>query len=241
MILQAENISVGYKSGKKEAVLLKGINLQVEASSLIALLGANGSGKSTLLRTLCGLQNKMNGSLQIGGTEVSKFNPLEWSRHVAVVMTAVPDLGLLDVYALVALGRMPYTGLSGQLSAEDHKAIENAIVQCGIEKFAWKKVSELSDGERQRVMIARALAQETPLILLDEPTAFLDFSSRKQMMQLLRESVNGKPRSIVLSTHETELALQWCSKFWIIGSGGNFFSCTDASEARTIIEREFSI
>ncbi len=212
MILQSHELEVGY--GRR--TLLNRLTLSVPPGKVIALLGVNGSGKSTLLRTLSGLQPVLGGELEIGGSKASHLSASGWAKKVSIVLTERTDTANLDVYSLVALGRIPYTGRPGVLRSEDHLRVALALQQTGMSGYAQRLVKSLSDGERQRVMIARALAQETPLVVLDEPTAFLDVVNRRKVMQLLRELAASHTCSFLLSTHEMNLALEYADNWWII-------------------------
>ena len=170
-VLSISNLSTGYR-GK---VVAKGLTAQLLPASLTALVGPNGAGKSTLLRTLAALQPALAGEVRWQGRALAEYNASELARLVAVVLTARTESESLTVEDVVALGRLPYTGLSGRLTSADRALVEDAMAQMGVGNWRKRRVQTLSDGERQRVMIAKALAQQTPVIMLDEPTAFLDF------------------------------------------------------------------
>jgi iron complex transport system ATP-binding protein len=235
MILQTQHMDVGY--GK--CVLLPALRLSVDKGEIVVLLGKNGSGKSTLMRTLCGLQAPLSGTLKIDQEDAQRFSAMEWSTRVALVHTRVDDTGFLDVFSLVALGRMPYTGMMGNLSSLDLSKVENALQRCHALHLQNRIFAQLSDGEKQRVLIARAIAQDTPLVIMDEPTAFLDFQARQQMHQLLSDLVKETQKSIIISTHEIELALKMGSLFWIIGDKGIVFQERDPQKAREILHQSF--
>ncbi|MDL2265013.1 ABC transporter ATP-binding protein [Parabacteroides sp. OttesenSCG-928-G21] len=215
-VIQTEGLAIGYplkRGGKK--VLHEGLNLQLYAGEVTCLLGLNGAGKSTLLRTLCGFQRPMGGSVELSGRPLSSFSQHDFALTVGVVFTEKTNAGGITVYELVSLGRHPYTGFFGQLKAHDRVAIEQSIEAVGIAHKAGNYVSELSDGERQKAMIAKALAQECPIILLDEPTAFLDISSRIETMVLLRKLAVEQRKAILLSTHDLDLAIQMGDCLWL--------------------------
>lgn len=241
MIVQTKSLYVGYAHASGDCSLLEDLNLSIGESEIIALLGANGSGKSTLLRSLAGMQSILAGQLFINGKDTRTFSGEEWSRNVGMVLARTPDTGSLDVYGLIALGRIPYTGLFGRLKEDDHRIIAEVMEQMDLSDYAWRKVAELSDGERQRVMIARALAQQTPLVVLDEPTAFLDLSMRRKMAAKLRELAKEQKHSFVLSTHEIDLALNSATRFWIIGRDRAFYDIQSSVEAEAIIQSEFGV
>ena len=179
-------------------------------------MGANGVGKSTLLRTLAAFQPKLDGEVLIEGQEITTFSDKELSRLIGVVLTEKPDIKNMSVRELVALGRSPYTGFWGTLHEEDWQMVDEAIRAVKIELLRDRMIHTLSDGERQKVMIAKALAQQTPVIYLDEPTAFLDFPSKVEMMQLLRQLAQTQQKTIFLSTHDFELALQVADTLWLM-------------------------
>ena len=190
---------------------------------MTCLLGANGVGKSTLLRTLSAFQPKLGGEIVIRSLEsadrsqeIETFSDKELSRIIGVVLTEKPDIKNMTVRELVALGRSPYTGFWGTLHEEDWQVVEEAIDAVRIGSLRERMVHTLSDGERQKVMIAKALAQQTPVIFLDEPTAFLDFPSKVEMMQLLRRLAIEAQKTIFLSTHDFELALQVADRLWLM-------------------------
>jgi len=187
---------------------------------LTCLLGPNGIGKSTLLRTLSAFQPKLGGSVGINGREISDYNDKELSRLIGVVLTEKPDVQQMTVRELVELGRSPYTGFWGTLDDDDRQVVSHSLRLVGIERLAPRLVHTLSDGERQKVMIAKALAQQTPVIYLDEPTAFLDFPSKVEMMQLLARLAREEQKTIFLSTHDVELALQLADQLWLMQPGG---------------------
>ena len=177
-------------------------------------------GKSTLLRTLSAFQPKLDGEVLIKGKEITTFNDKELSRLIGVVLTEKPDIKNMSVRELVALGRSPYTGFWGTLHEDDWQVVDEAIRSVRIEPLRERMIHTLSDGERQKVMIAKALAQQTPVIFLDEPTAFLDFPSKVEMMQLLRRLAREQQKTIFLSTHDFELALQVADTLWLMEPQG---------------------
>ena len=183
IVIQGKDLSIGYRTGKKEKIVHQHLNFQLHAGELTCLLGANGAGKSTLLRTLSASQPSLAGELHILNKPVSEYTEKERSRTIGVVLTDKTFTGGLSVYELVALGRQPHTGFFGRLTKEDRRIVEEAMENVGIAHKAKNYTAELSDGERQKVMIAKALVQECPLILLDEPTAFLDVVSRIEIMR----------------------------------------------------------
>ena len=216
IVVEGENLTIGYQVGKKRTEVHAGLNFQLFRGELTCLLGANGAGKSTLLRTLAAAQPSLSGGLRLLGRDLSDYSERELSRTIGVVLTDRTQAGGLTVYELVALGRQPYTGFFGRLNKEDKRLVEHALQAVEIAHKARCYMAELSDGERQKVMIAKALAQETPVIYLDEPTAFLDFPSKVEMMQLLHQLSRQTDKTIFLSTHDLELALQIADKIWLM-------------------------
>lgn len=219
--LDAVGLCVGYPvKGGLDRRVAKNLNLKLVPGEFVCLLGPNGVGKSTLIRTLAGLQKPLSGSIRIAGTEVAEMSPKDKARAVSVVLTDSLPHGMFDAYSVVALGRHPHTGWNGALRELDRARINWALGAVGAESLAGRQVSELSDGERQKVMIARALAQETSLILLDEPTAFLDLPRRVELMRTLRDLARREGLSILLSTHDLDLALRSADKLWLLSEGG---------------------
>ena len=211
-----KELSIGYHTKNGTRVVAEGINAAIQSGELTCLLGANGVGKSTLLRTLSAFQPALFGEIIIRSQEISAYTDKELSRLIGVVLTEKPDIRNMTVRELVALGRSPYTGFWGTLHEADWQVVDEAINAVRISKLRERMVHTLSDGERQKVMIAKALAQQTPVIFLDEPTAFLDFPSKVEMMQLLRRLAKEEQKTIFLSTHDFELALQVADKLWLM-------------------------
>ena len=214
--IHIENLSIGYLGKTDVKVVADRINAGINCGELTCLLGANGVGKSTLLRTLSAFQPKLGGKIEIVGKEIDAYTDKELSTVISVVLTEKCDIRNMTVHELVGLGRSPYTGFWGTLRGEDKEVVERSIALVKIQNLAHRMVHTLSDGERQKVMIAKALAQETPVIFLDEPTAFLDFPSKVEMMQLLHRLSRQTNKTIFLSTHDLELALQIADKIWLM-------------------------
>jgi len=213
-VLESRNLSIGYRQPDME--LAKGLNLRLERGRLTALLGPNGAGKSTLLRTLAGMQKPLSGQVWLSGDDVGQMKASEIARRLSVVLTEAPNPGWMNGLALVALGRHPYTDWLGRLSPTDKAVVRWALAAVDAEDIAQRPVIELSDGQRQKLMIARALAQETDVMLLDEPTAFLDLPRRVEIMQLLKNLAHQTQRAILLSTHDLDLALRSCDSLWLM-------------------------
>ena len=214
-ILETQELTIGYKTPIHE-----NLNLELLAGELVCLIGPNGAGKSTLIRTIAGMKKPLSGQALLMGAEVQKLDSRSLAQKLSLVLTERAEVGLLTGYALVSLGRHPYTDWAGNLSQTDEKVIRWAVDAVGAQEIAPRYVGELSDGERQKLMIARALAQEPALMILDEPTAFLDLPRRVEMMQLLRRLAHETGRAILLSTHDLDLALRNADKIWLLPKGG---------------------
>ena len=219
-----EDLAIGYMAkGQEKRTVAEGINAAIRRGELTCLLGANGIGKSTLLRTLSAFQPKTGGSIRINcwphdeqGKEITELTDKQLSKTIGVVLTERPDVRNMTGRELVALGRSPYTGFWGMLKEEDWQEGDCAMEGVGIGGLKERMIHTLSDGERQKVMIAKALAQQTPIILLDEPTAFLDFPSKVEMMMTLKSIVRDGGKTVLLSTHDFELALQVADRIWLM-------------------------
>ncbi|MGQ1787569.1 MULTISPECIES: ABC transporter ATP-binding protein [unclassified Saccharicrinis] len=217
MFLGTENLAVGYD--KHADPLHRNINVSVKAGQFICLLGPNGAGKSTLIKTLSGFLKPLDGQVWYGKDKIENLSEAHRAKRVSVVLTDRIDVQNLSVFELVALGRTPYTGFFGKLMKQDVELVLHAIEEVGLKGYAQKHMDKMSDGERQKAMIAKALVQETPFIILDEPTAFLDLPAKIEIMQLLRRLSRKKNRGILLSTHDLEMALQIADKIWLLGQG----------------------
>lgn len=235
------DLTTGYYTKKGIVEVSQHLTASLQTNQLTCLLGPNGAGKSTLLRTLCGFQPQLNGSVQIMGRELESYNKSELSKLVSVVLTDNSGIREMTAWDMVGMGRSPYTGFWGRLSHHDKQVIAESMSLVGIEWLKDRKMHTLSDGECQKVMIAKALAQETPIIILDEPTAFLDYPSKIQMMLLLKELARSLQKTIFLSTHDLEHALQIADCIWLLdkekgfASGTPYDLCKDGS-----IDRYFS-
>lgn len=240
--IQLKNLSIGYrnKSGVKEVTT--NINASLNSGELTCLIGPNGTGKSTLLKTLCAFLPKLGGEIIIDGNPLESYSDKEFSKKIGVVLTHRPQIQNMTVEELVSLGRSPYTGFWGKLEKEDREIISNAITQIGIEPLKERMIQTLSDGERQKVMIAKAIAQQTPIICLDEPTAFLDFPSKIETMQLLKRLCRESKKTIFLSTHDLELTLQIADRIWLMQKGSLFVGTpkelAESGNLSAFIERE---
>ena len=214
--VKLKNLTIGYMARKNRKVVAEGINASLENARMTCLIGPNGVGKSTLLRTLSAFQPPLDGQVFIHDKDLALLREKQLAKLIGVVLTARPDVQNMTVEDMVGLGRSPYTGFWGGLSAEDHAIVDEAITLVGIDNLKGRMVQNLSDGERQKVMIAKALAQQTPVIFLDEPTAFLDYPSKVEMMQKLHQLSRTADKTIFLSTHDLELALQIADTVWLM-------------------------
>lgn len=214
--LRAENLSVGYKTKATTLTIADNINFELETGSLTALVGANGIGKSTLIRSLTGMQKSLSGELFIQGKPLKSYSPLQFAQIVSVVLTELPASKNLSVRELISLGRQPYTNWLGSLTQKDNEAIEFALSITETSNLSDKKCYELSDGQMQRVVIARALAQDTSIIILDEPTTHLDIYHRAYIFKLMKKLTTDFQKSILFSTHEIDLAIELSDKILLM-------------------------
>jgi iron complex transport system ATP-binding protein len=222
-VLEAIDLSVGYRSGRRRTTtVLPHVSAALHAGELACLLGPNGAGKSTLLRTLIGGQPVLGGSVRLAGTDIGAMSPRSRARHLSVVLTDRIEVGLLTARTLVELGRAPRIGWFAALGVADHDVVDWALDATGASALAARQVHELSDGERQRVMIARALAQEPDVLVLDEPTAFLDLTRRVELIAVLRRLTATTGLAVLMSTHELELALRTADAVWLVHPDGGF-------------------
>lgn len=220
-VIKTIDLSVGYRLKNNTAKIVgASLNLELHKGEMVCLLGPNGAGKSTLMKTLSGLQPALTGSVEISGVPLSSIDANALARQLSLVLTERIEVGNLSVQEVVSLGRIPYTGWLGKLSETDKEQVEWALEATETSVFRLQKMNNLSDGERQKVMLARALAQDTDLILLDEPTAHLDLPSRVEIMQLLHNLARRHQKAILLSTHELDLALQAADRLWLMKKNG---------------------
>ena len=234
-------LAIGYQTKKGAKVVADNLNASISRGELTCLLGRNGIGKSTLLRTLSGFQPKLSGSITIAGRELDSYTDRELARMVGVVLTERPNIEQMTVREMVSLGRSPYTGFWGRLNAADERITDEALRLVDIASLSHRLVQTLSDGERQKVMIAKALAQQTPVVFLDEPTAFLDYPSKVEMLLLLRRISREAQKTVFLSTHDLELALQVADRLWLMEPGclhlGTPRQLADNGVLSTFVER----
>lgn len=218
-ILVGKNLTLGYRKGKLSNVVAEEISFSLEKGKLTCLLGPNGVGKSTLLKAIMGHNKPLGGSLVFAGKKLEDYSPNMLAKKIAVVLTDKVSTGNLTVAQLVALGRIPHTGWMGSLSETDRKKVEQAIESTHIGYLRDRRLSELSDGQLQKVMLARALAQDGEVLILDEPTAHLDLINRFEIMQLLRTIAVQQNKAILVVTHDLEIAIETSDQFWIIQCG----------------------
>ncbi|MDR1878187.1 MAG: ABC transporter ATP-binding protein [Bacteroidales bacterium] len=216
MLLETQNLSIGYG----RLIVQQNLNLSVSAGNLICLIGTNGSGKSTLLRTLAGLQKPLKGTVLVQDSIVSRLSQHERALIFSLVLTDFINEENMTVFDIVSLGRFPYTNWLGDLSSKDREIIQEAIGQVNLTRKECCYLREISDGEKQRAIIAKALTQDTPLVLLDEPTAYLDLPNRIEIMLLLRRLSLDTGKTFILSTHELDLAMQMSDRIWLMHSDG---------------------
>ena len=249
-ILTLCNLSIGYK----EKRVAERLNASLKTGALTCLVGRNGTGKSTLLRTVAAIQPPLAGEISLCGKSITSFNRQQLARELTVVRTGRPEIYLMKVYDVVALGRTPYTNIWGTLTADDHRIVSECIRKVGIENLSERAIGSLSDGECQKVMIAKALAQQTRIILLDEPTAFLDYPSKVETMTIMKELVKeGKSvegdygandscygTAALMSTHDMELALRLADYLWLMTSSHELLCGTPEELHYNLIEEKLS-
>ena len=223
ILLKIDNLTTGYSlSRSKKVVLHQGINCEVGKGELIAMLGPNGAGKSTLLKTLLGIIPALDGNINYSGKNINQISKKEIATLVAVVLTDKIEDRYLTSYDIVGTGRYPYGSFTGKLTNTDKEKINNAFNLVGAGDLANRFFYSLSDGEKQKVLLARAIAQDTPLIFLDEPTAFIDSPGKVIIMELLNQLVKVHNKTVLLTTHDTELALENATSLWLLGKENYF-------------------
>jgi iron complex transport system ATP-binding protein len=215
-ILTLDSLKIGYNSGKNENILLPPLNASADSGELIAVIGRNGIGKSTLLRTLTGLQRPLGGEIRYDGKNIIDYSRTELAHMVGYISTEIIRVSNMSVYDLVSLGRFPHTNWMGKIGIKDHEVISSALEKTSMEQFGTKFISELSDGERQKAMIARILAQDTRIMVMDEPTAFLDVASKYEILHLMHNLSGTGDKTIIFSTHDFQMAVNQADKIWLI-------------------------
>ena len=219
-LLKTSNLTIGFPPDK---VLMEAVNVELQQGKLIGIIGQNGVGKSTFIRTICGLHAPLNGEILLNNQAIQSYNQKEIAKKIALVLTTKPSSLNLSVLELVSLGRHPHSNWLGLLNGEDKDRIDDAITKMEINYIATKKLFELSDGQLQKTMIARALAQDTDLIILDEPTSHLDLKNKIEVLELLKKiAEDGK--GILMSTHEIQLSSQVCTEYWCFDFGRSMAS-----------------
>jgi iron complex transport system ATP-binding protein len=215
-ILNLDSLKIGYQSGRSKKVLFPPITLSAGRGELIAVIGRNGIGKSTLLRTLTGLQQPLGGEIFYYGKTISGYSRMELAQKVGFISTEIVKVSNMRVYDLVALGRFPHTNWIGRIESEDRYKIDDALAKTSMQPFSMKFVSRLSDGERQKVMIARLLAQDASIMIMDEPTAFIDIAGKYEILQLMHTLTHKSDKTIIFSTHDLQMAINQSDKIWLI-------------------------
>jgi iron complex transport system ATP-binding protein len=228
-MLRAKNLSIGYETRQP---VFEEINFSVQPGDFVALLGVNGIGKSTLLRTISGLQKQVSGSITLNDIETNLLSAGEKAKLLSVVLTEKVLIEQISVRQFVALGRAPYTNWMGRLSEADTQELNKVIELMKMQALQRRPFGKLSDGEKQKAMIARALCQQTPVIILDEPTAFLDFRNKREILELLASISSEMNKIVILSTHDIEASLNYCNKFWIMTEGKEFMEIAKSGNYR---------
>ena len=234
-MIQLKDLTLGYE----QRTLLEKVSAHITGGQLVALLGRNGTGKSTLLRAVMGLEKPQNGEIILHGNNIASLKPEELARNISFVTTDKVRIANLRCRDVVALGRAPYTNWLGQLQGVDKEKVDNAMHLVGMDSYAEKTMDKMSDGECQRIMIARALAQDTPVILLDEPTAFLDLPNRYELCLLLRKLTQKEGKCILFSTHDLDIALSLCDTIMLIDNPQLYSLPTNEMITSGHIERLF--
>jgi len=220
-LLNIKGLETGFRLKRGKTISLhKDLNFEVSGGQFITVLGPNGAGKSTLLKTILGYQKALSGEIYYGDDLLETLTVKVLSKKTAVVLTDKPDETFLTVHDIVATGRYPYTGMTSRLSETDLSAVKEALGMVGMETFTARYFNLLSDGEKQKVMIARAVAQHTPLIILDEPVAFVDAPSRVEIMELLLKLSHQHGKGILMATHDLEAAVRFSDRLWLLGNHG---------------------
>ncbi|WP_363331574.1 ABC transporter ATP-binding protein [Flavobacterium sp. BFFFF1] len=218
-LIVTEDLCIGYTNKKQPVAIASAVNITLNKGTLTALVGANGIGKSTLLRTLTGIQQPLSGNITLSGRPLTQFEPLALAKQISVVLTEKLPPGNLTIYEIIALGRQPYTNWLGKMSPEDLDKVNEAITLTGVQELLSKKHYEASDGQLQNAMIARALAQDTPIIILDEPTTHLDLPHKLKLFALLKKLAADKGKCVLFSTHDIDLAAEISDEMIVMSEG----------------------
>jgi iron complex transport system ATP-binding protein len=231
------NVSLGYKKNGVDVSVLKELNLSFYAGDFVGIVGLNGVGKSTLLKSICGLLPLLKGEISIDGKKIEDVSIHELAKKIAIVLTEKIGGFNLKAYDVVSAGQMPYTDSFNRLKSENIKIIDAAIETCGLKEHQWKPVNELSDGLFQKTMIAKALAQQTPIMLLDEPSAFLDYASKHDLFILLKRLSEQENKCVLVSSHDLDLIIKYCSKLLVVSPNSvELISTSQAKENTAFLE-----
>lgn len=233
-ILRIQKLIIGYKQS-----LLPEINFEAKTNDFIAVLGRNGIGKSTFLHTIVGLQKKITGEIFFNEQNVNKISLSEKSKIISYVPSQMHFLLNFSVYDLLAMGRSPYTNIFNKITNKDKEIIEEEVIKFNINQIINKSLSEISDGEKQRAMIARCLVQQTAVIIMDEPTSFLDYYNKQKLFSDLSLCSKEKNKIIILSTHDIELAIKYCDKIWLLGHDTKEYTIEEIKK-NEVLKKELS-
>lgn len=214
--LDIRNLTIGYESKGQSTIVASDINAILGKGELVALVGRNGAGKSTLLRTLAAYNRPLGGCIRYCGEDISSLSMPQLAKKMSVVLTGTIPVANMSVRELVSLGRTPYTNFLGMLTNADRLVVEQAMEKMDVQRFAERDIFTLSDGERQKCLVAKALAQQTPLIMLDEPAAYLDYPSKVKLMQMLKRLAVTEGKAVIVSTHDLDIALNLVDKLWLM-------------------------
>lgn len=237
-ILKTSSLSIGYAN----KAVVSDINVSLNEGDIIALIGPNGAGKSTLFKTFSTHIKPVGGKIELFGRDINLYSNNERAKLLGIVLTERPDDMFLKVYDVVAAGRYPYTGMFGKLSEDDEKEIKASLELVGVNNLIDRVFNTLSDGEKQKVMIAKAIAQNTPIIMLDEPTAFLDYPSKIELFSLLKKLAKEQKKAILFSSHDLELLLRYTDNIWIIAKDLPFASGQSSELLKNgIIQKYFQL
>ncbi len=232
--IELSRLAIGYRTKSGDRIVASSLEAHLHAGQLTALLGVNGAGKSTLMRTMAGFMKPLSGQIHLLGRSLDSYKEIEIAKRIGVVLTDNCRIAGMTAGELVALGRSPYTGFWGRLQKGDRKLVAEAVERVGIAPLINRELTTLSDGERQKVVIAKALAQQTPIIFLDEPTAFLDYPSKMELLHLLHSLAHDTGRTIFLSTHDLDAILPMADRVWLLDKERSFREGTPASLASAL-------
>lgn len=235
-LLSTRGLAVGHRN----RAILRGVDIDILPGELVALIGVNGGGKTTLLNTLSGALPALEGQVLLGPVDLARVPAQDRARSLSVVLTGRPQAGMLDVRTVVSIGRQPWTGHFGRLRTEDERKVADALKVMDVQGFAGHSFQDLSDGEAQRVMIARALAQDTPILLLDEPMAFLDLVNRVRLVRTLRTLCKEEKKGVVFSTHDLGSALAHCDRVWLVNGDRVWTGTADQARSSGVLDEVFA-